>query len=109
MATTKGTRARRTVIAPDPDEMARARLAAIEAASHDAIVAANRAGTITDWNPAAERLFGRCAAEAVGRSLAIIVPPEQADGMRRPPRPRAARRTGRAAPRGPPRRRWSRP
>lgn len=40
----------------------------------DAIVVADSDGTITLWNPAAERLFGYAAAEAVGKSLDLIVP-----------------------------------
>lgn len=40
----------------------------------DAIVVADPDGTITLWNPAAERLFGFAADDAVGKSLDIIVP-----------------------------------
>jgi PAS domain S-box-containing protein len=40
----------------------------------DAIVATDRAGTITFWNPAAERIFGFASSEAVGKSLDIIIP-----------------------------------
>ena len=40
----------------------------------DAIVVASPDGTITLWNPAAERLFGFAAGEAVGKSLDLIVP-----------------------------------
>src|SRR3546814_16516430 len=40
----------------------------------DAILYADRDGTIRFWNAAAERIFGFTAAEAVGASLAIIVP-----------------------------------
>jgi PAS domain S-box-containing protein len=36
-----------------------------------AICAVDREGNVTRWNPAAERLFGRTAAESVGRPLAI--------------------------------------
>jgi PAS domain S-box-containing protein len=53
----------------------------------DAIVHADREGTIRFWNPGAERLFGFTAAEALGRSLDIIIPePQRArhwDGFRR--------------------------
>jgi PAS domain S-box-containing protein len=34
-------------------------------------------GTITTWNPAAERLYGYTAAEAIGMPIGIIVPPDQ--------------------------------
>ena len=42
--------------------------------SADAIVVASPDGTITLWNPAAERLFGFAAGEAIGKSLDLIVP-----------------------------------
>lgn len=47
--------------------------AAIAAAS-DAIVTVNGQGVITSWNGAATEVFGHPAAEAVGQSLALIVP-----------------------------------
>jgi PAS domain S-box-containing protein len=40
----------------------------------DAIVYADHDGVIRYWNGAAERLFGFGSAEAVGRSLDIIIP-----------------------------------
>ena len=40
----------------------------------DAIIAADKEGTISFWNPGAERIFGYSAAEAVGQSLDIIIP-----------------------------------
>ncbi len=40
----------------------------------DAIIAADRAGTITFWNAGAERIFGFAAAEAAGQSLDLIIP-----------------------------------
>ena len=55
--------------------------------SNDAIVTKTLEGTITGWNPAAERLFGFAAAEAVGKNIDIIVPsdrtPEVQDILRR--------------------------
>ena len=47
---------------------------AILASESDAIVAADRDGTITAWNPGAERIFGYSSADAIGRSLDIIIP-----------------------------------
>ena len=47
---------------------------AIVEGSPDAIVFADREGTIRAWNAAAERMFGYAASEAVGRSLDIIIP-----------------------------------
>ena len=43
----------------------------------EAIVAVDRAGAIRFWNPGAERLFGFAAAEAVGRSIDLIIPEPQ--------------------------------
>jgi PAS domain S-box-containing protein len=40
----------------------------------DAIVYADEAGVIRFWNAGAERIFGFSTAEAVGRSLDIIIP-----------------------------------
>jgi PAS domain S-box-containing protein len=40
----------------------------------DAIVYADAAGVIRLWNRGAQRIFGWTAAEAVGRSLGIIIP-----------------------------------
>jgi PAS domain S-box-containing protein len=47
---------------------------AILSARSDAIIAADKEGTIVFWNPGAERIFGYSRAEAVGRSLDIIIP-----------------------------------
>ena len=43
-------------------------------AAGDAIIAAKPDGTIVLWNPAAQRIFGFAAEEAVGRSLDLIIP-----------------------------------
>ncbi len=40
----------------------------------DAIISIDRPGHITGWNPAAERIFGLTAAEAIGRSLRGVFP-----------------------------------
>lgn len=47
---------------------------ALVAASGDAVVLTDAAGLVTVWNPAAERIFGFTAAEAMGRSLDMMVP-----------------------------------
>jgi PAS domain S-box-containing protein len=40
----------------------------------DAIIATDREGNITFWNPGAERIFGFAAKEATGQSLDLIIP-----------------------------------
>ena len=52
-----------------------ARRAAIVAASDDAIIGATLDGVITDWNAAAERLFGFDAAQAVGKRVRELIVP----------------------------------
>jgi PAS domain S-box-containing protein len=47
---------------------------AVLAARSDAIVAADRDGIIRVWNSGAERIFGYTVAEALGRSLDLIIP-----------------------------------
>jgi PAS domain S-box-containing protein len=43
-------------------------------AAGDAIIAADTDGKIRLWNPAAERIFGFTAEEALGHSLDLIIP-----------------------------------
>jgi len=47
--------------------------------SIDAIVTHSLDGIITGWNPAAERLFGYRADEAIGKSIDLIVPPDRTE------------------------------
>jgi PAS domain S-box-containing protein len=52
-------------------------LAAIVASSDDIIVSKTLDGIITSWNPAAERILGYTAAEAVGKHIKLIIPPDR--------------------------------
>ena len=52
----------------------RARLAAIVESSHDAIMSETLDGIIVTWNPAAERLYGISAADAIGKSVYALIP-----------------------------------
>ncbi len=48
--------------------------AALIEQSPDAVIFADREGTIRTWNVAAERIFGFPAADALGQNLDIIIP-----------------------------------
>ena len=54
-----------------------ARMAAVAAASQDALFGATVEGYIEAWNPAAERLFGYTAAEAIGQHISILAGPAE--------------------------------
>src|SRR4051812_36834505 len=54
-------------------------LAAIVEWSQDAIMSASLDGRITTWNPAAARIFGYSADEAIGQFIRLIVPPGRQD------------------------------
>jgi diguanylate cyclase (GGDEF)-like protein/PAS domain S-box-containing protein len=53
------------------------RLAAIVETSEDAILTERADSTIASWNLGAERLYGYTAAEAIGRPVSILVPPDR--------------------------------
>jgi len=61
-------------IHPQPTLPAEARLAAIIDSSFDAIIGKDLNSIITDWNPAAQKMFGYTAEEAVGRSVLMLIP-----------------------------------
>jgi PAS domain S-box-containing protein len=52
-------------------------LQGIVTSSDDAIISKNLDGIITSWNPAAERLFGFSAQQAIGQPMLILIPPER--------------------------------
>jgi PAS domain S-box-containing protein len=60
-------------------EKANAFLGAIVETSDDAIVSKTLQGVIQSWNAGAERLFGYAAAEAIGRPITLIIPPDKHD------------------------------
>ena len=56
-------------------EQTRQRLSSIVQFSDDAIISKNLEGIIESWNAGAERIFGYSAAEAIGQSVKILIPP----------------------------------
>lgn len=59
-------------------EAAAAELAAIVESSFDAIVGKDLDGRVRTWNAGAERVFGYTAAEMIGASISLVIPPERA-------------------------------
>jgi PAS domain S-box-containing protein len=58
-------------------EETRLLLGAIVDSSDDAIISKDLDGHITSWNRGAERLYGYPAAEAIGKSIMIVVPEDR--------------------------------
>jgi PAS domain S-box-containing protein len=52
-------------------------LAAIVTSSSNAIISNSPDGTIVSWNPAAEKMYGYSADEAIGKHISMLVPPER--------------------------------
>ena len=53
------------------------RLASIVESSEDAIIGKSLEGRILSWNPAAERMYGYTAAEAIGRHISMLAPADR--------------------------------
>jgi PAS domain S-box-containing protein len=59
-------------------QLASARLlASIVESAEAAIISKSLDGVIQSWNPGAERLFGYAAADAIGRHISLIIPPDR--------------------------------
>ena len=55
----------------------RLRLAAIVESSEDAIIGGDLDGVITDWNKAAERLYGYSRGEVIGKPMHLVLPSDR--------------------------------
>ncbi|HEV2789907.1 MAG TPA: SpoIIE family protein phosphatase [Solirubrobacterales bacterium] len=60
-------------------ERFRQHLAEVVRGTQDAVLSKDLDGIVTSWNPAAVRLYGYTAEEAVGRHVSFIVPPDHKD------------------------------
>jgi len=56
---------------------ARALVSSIVETSYDAVVTKDLTGIVTSWNPAAAQLFGYSAAEMIGNSIRVLIPPDR--------------------------------
>lgn len=52
------------------------RMAELVESSNDAIISESLDAIVTSWNPAAEKIYGYTAEEMIGRSSAVLVPPD---------------------------------
>jgi PAS domain S-box-containing protein len=57
-------------------ERTRAHMEQVVAGTHDAVLSKDLDGIVTTWNPAAERLYGYTAEEAVGQHVSFLIPDE---------------------------------
>lgn len=57
------------------DALYRTRMAALVDSSYDAIIGKDIAGVIISWNLGAERVYGYTEEQAVGQTIAMILPP----------------------------------
>lgn len=64
------------------DQAIRAAAAVVES-SAESIVRQGMDGTILSWNKAAEQIYGYSAEEAIGNSIALVVPPDHKEEMDR--------------------------
>jgi PAS domain S-box-containing protein len=62
-------------------EETRSTLVSIVESSDDAIVGLTLEGLILSWNQGAERIYGYSAAEAIGRSKSMLVPPDRPEEL----------------------------
>ena len=59
------------------EALAEERLRRLFETTSDAVMDTSSDGTVLRWNPACEDIYGYAAADIVGRSIAIVVPPDE--------------------------------
>jgi PAS domain S-box-containing protein len=57
-------------------ERVRQHMTEVVRSTQDAVLSKDLDGIVTTWNPAAERMYGYSAEEAIGRHVSFIVPPD---------------------------------
>jgi PAS domain S-box-containing protein len=72
-------RGRERLVRERAEAEARLRFAAIVESSEDAIISGTLDGIIISWNAGAQRMYGYTEAEAVGKLITILAPPELPD------------------------------
>lgn len=60
-------------------ERDRHRLEELVRSTRDAVFSKDLEGIVTSWNPAAERLYGYTAEEAIGQHISFLIPPDHRD------------------------------
>jgi PAS domain S-box-containing protein len=63
----------------DSRELELQRLADVVRSTQDAVLSKDLDGVVTSWNPAAERLYGYLAAEAIGQHISFLIPSDRRD------------------------------
>ncbi|HSK49450.1 MAG TPA: PAS domain S-box protein, partial [Solirubrobacterales bacterium] len=78
LATFIGRRRAEADLAADRAEAERVRqhMAEVVRSTQDAVLSKDLDGIVTSWNPAAERMYGYSAEEAIGRHISFLVPPD---------------------------------
>jgi PAS domain S-box-containing protein len=72
-------RGRERLVRERAEAEVRLRFAAIVESSEDAIISGTLDGIIISWNAGAQRMYGYTEAEAVGKPITILAPPELPD------------------------------
>jgi PAS domain S-box-containing protein len=65
---------RRAIAAAAAGEQARQHLTEVVRGTGDAVLSKDLFGIVTTWNPAAERIYGYSAEEAIGRHISFLIP-----------------------------------